>query len=663
MRHLSFHRAVRFGPRAGRRRLALGLLSLIAVGSLLLLLLLLYALVDLLATGGTLRVPVAEYQQMKDWAGPPSQWQDGVPAPDPEPTSSGQIVYQERGLLPLAYRHGGPDGAGLVAWWYRRMPGLQSSMPCLATLLAAAAVALAVGCLAWRGLHRYAVLQAERTATSFRHEVYRHAFHLGGSDISPRKETLAVQLFTATIEQLRRGLAAWWNVVPLAPLALLVLAAVALAAHVWVTLAAALLALLLYLVSSWMAQPLRERRELLADRAAQQMALLVESLQQVRLVSGYLLDDHPGTSLAESMRRYVKAAREQHLAETAGRYPTLFSVLIACGLVVGLAGVNILHTPPRMSFSSFMLLAASLACVYPVFRSLAGLQPQVAEADRAAALIFEYLEREPGVGQPPGATHLGPLREELTLQEVTLREPSGAKLLDEVTLRIAAGRRTALWTSEPAAARALACLLPRFYDPHEGRVLYDGTPVTQVSLDSLRAQVALVLQEGLLFTASVYDNIVCGERRFSDDDVRAAARLCRAYEFLQRLPQGFDTIIGEHGTWLDPGRRLLVGLCRAVLRKPSVLVVEEPPEELDPEMSAAIDAALAAAAADRTLLVLARRLATLRAADVVYLLHEGKVHADGPHADLVRRSDRYRHLLYLQFNEFRGRGGALAVEA
>jgi ATP-binding cassette subfamily B protein len=663
MRHLSFQRALKFGPRAGRRRLALGVLSLLVTGSLLLVLLLLYALLDLLVTGGTLRVAAAEFEQLKEWAGMPSQWGDGAPAAKPAPQLGAQIVYQERGLLPLVYRHGGAEGTGPLGWLYRRVPWLQSSMPCLAALLAAAAAAMAVGCLAWRVVHRYAVLQAERTATSFRHEVYRHAFHLGGSDISPRKETLAVKLFTETIEQLRRGLAAWWNVVPLAPLAMAVLAAVALAAHVWVTLAAMLLAVLLFLLGSWMAQPLREHRIVLASRAAQQMALLVESLQQVRLVSGYLLDDHPGTSLAESMRRYAKAAREQHLAETAGRYPALLGVLIACGLVVGLAGVNILHTPPRLSLAAFGLLAASLACIYPMLGSLLRLRPEVAEADRAAALIFEYLEREPGVGQPPGAMHLGPLRQELTLQEITLREPSGAKLLDDVTLRIAAGRRTALWTSEPATARALACLLPRFYDPHEGRVLYDGTPVQQVSLESLRAQVALVLQEGLLFTGSVYDNIVCGQRRFSEDDVRAAARSCRAYEFLQRLPQGFDTIIGEHGTWVDPGRRLLVGLCRAVLRKPSVLVVEEPLEELDPEMSAAIDAALAAVAAERTLFILARRLATLRASDVVYLLHEGKVHADGPHAELVRRSDLYRHLLYLQFNEFRGRGGALAVEA
>jgi ATP-binding cassette subfamily B protein len=156
----------------------------------------------------------------------------------------------------------------------------------------------------------------------------------------------------------------------------------------------------------------------------------------------------------------------------------------------------------------------------------------------------------------------------------------------------------------------------------------------------------------------VHDNIACGDFRFSESDVRDATKLVGADETIEHLPQGFATIIGEHGIRLSPGESLMVGLSRAVLRSPSLLIVEEPEQDLEPAESARVSQALTAAATNRTLLTIATRLETLRAADYVYLLHEGRLLAEGSHSELLQTSEFYRHLLYLRFNEFRQRGAA-----
>jgi ABC-type multidrug transport system fused ATPase/permease subunit len=195
--------------------------------------------------------------------------------------------------------------------------------------------------------------------------------------------------------------------------------------------------------------------------------------------------------------------------------------------------------------------------------------------------------------------------------------------------------------------------LPRFYDPDAGRVLYDGQDLRNATLKSLRGQVALVPQDGLLFSATVRDNIACGDFRLNESELRETVKLLAADEFILRLPQGFDTTIGANGIRLGPVESLLIGLSRAIVRKPSVLIVEEPMEDLDPDEALRMDHALGVASQDRALLCLATRLQTLRNADQIYLLHEGRVQAAGTHAELLQDSDLYRHVIYLRFNEFR----------
>jgi ATP-binding cassette, subfamily B, bacterial len=239
------------------------------------------------------------------------------------------------------------------------------------------------------------------------------------------------------------------------------------------------------------------------------------------------------------------------------------------------------------------------------------------------------------------------------LEQVTLASPDGLKLFDRLDLTIQAGRRVALLTSEPTAAMALAGLLVRLYDPAAGRILYDDFDIAHATLDTVRGQSLLVPADGMLFGGTVQENISCGDAGFTMLQVADAAKQARAQSFLLDLPRGFSTHIGENGVRLSAIQAFHIGLARALLRDPSILIVAEPPNEPDEAAHVRLDEALRLAAAERTMIVIPTRRRSLRAAQDVIVLHEGRVAAIGSHTELLKASSLYRHLNYVRFHAFR----------
>jgi len=512
-----------------------------------------------------------------------------------------------------------------------------------------------VSLLSARLAQRAALDNALWVSARLRHDLHRQTLDLGGADVLGRSENNPVQLFTAEVGRVEDGLLAWWQAVPGGVLAAAACLAVAVYLHPWIALSAALLAALLAMLAGWLKEVTATQQLVLSERSQLQMSALVEGLKHSRLVIGYQLEDTPGAPFVETMPRYLKQARALRVHGGFGRWALMTCAFAAALVMTGLIAVNRLAEPSQIGAAEALLLCAAIAGAALHTRQFLRSREAVAAADRAAEAIFAYLQREPRFKEFPDSQKATPLAQELRLDDILLRDAAGHVLLEGVSLTVPAQGRVALVASDRSAALALACLFPRFYDPDAGRVLYDGQDLRSLSIKSLRGQVALVPQDGLLFTASVHDNIACGDFRFGETEVREAAKLVGADEMINNLPQGFGTIIGEHGIRLSPGESLLVGLSRAVLRDPSILIVEEPQEELQPAEAALVNQALTAAAQNRTLLTIATRLETLRAAGHVHLLHEGRLLAEGSHAELLQTSELYRHLIYLRFNEFRNR--------
>jgi ATP-binding cassette subfamily B protein len=302
-----------------------------------------------------------------------------------------------------------------------------------------------------------------------------------------------------------------------------------------------------------------------------------------------------------------------------------------------------------MSVAGLALKSAAIVALFYALNRWIAAQVRVARARESAADVFEFLDRRGETGQGIDAEFLQPMTRKLELVGASLREPgTGRMVLEDVTLTVPAGTRAAVVFTDPGEARALAHLITRFQDPTAGEVRIDGKNIRWVTFESVRAQVALVMEDALTFTDTVANNIGCGELGYSLPQIIEAAKAAHAHQFVQRLPYGYETLIGDGGASLRPGERFRIALARALLRDPSLIVIEEPAEHLDPDSLVLIDDAVARIRHGRTILFLARRPATVRSADEVFVLHNGRLRAGGSHDDLIHGSELYRLLHFRQ---------------
>jgi ABC-type multidrug transport system fused ATPase/permease subunit len=295
-----------------------------------------------------------------------------------------------------------------------------------------------------------------------------------------------------------------------------------------------------------------------------------------------------------------------------------------------------------------VLLILALACGFRGVETLRAAATARQSVDFHGDRIYRYLAAIPEVGQAVGAKFLQPVAKSIILESVTYHA-NGCDLLKNCDLRIAARTSTAVISLDPAVRRAVAFLLPRFIEPQSGRVLFDSEDTAWATLESLRAETVYVGGADPFFTGTVAENLTCGDSRFSVQEAMEAAKQAHAHNFIQRLPQGYDTVIGEHGERLDAGQAFRLGLARAILRKPAVMIIEEPAETLDEDTKALLDDAYNRITRERTVIFLPTRLSTVRRCDPIVLVHDGRVAATGNHETLVRQSELYRHWEYVNF--------------
>jgi ATP-binding cassette, subfamily B, bacterial len=266
-------------------------------------------------------------------------------------------------------------------------------------------------------------------------------------------------------------------------------------------------------------------------------------------------------------------------------------------------------------------------------------------ARAAAAGISEFLDRRGDTGQPLDAEFLQPVTKGIELVDVAYREAgTGRMLLDGLTMKVAAGTRAAVVFADPAEEQAFEHILRRFADPTAGEVRLDGKNVRWLTAESVRTQVAVVGGGVQTYSDTVAHNVGCGEASYTLPRIIEAAKIAHAHQFVQKLPYGYETVIGTGGVALRPGERFRLALARAALRDPSVLVVEEPAEPLDPDSKVLVDDALTRLSAGRTVLYLTTRPEAVRTAEVAFVVRNGRVAAAGKPADLFADGELFRLL-------------------
>lgn len=388
------------------------------------------------------------------------------------------------------------------------------------------------------------------------------------------------------------------------------------------------------------------------DRVADISAHGEETLNAIRTVQAFGHEPIDGRRFGARVDGALATALRRNMARGLLTAFVIVTVFSAVGVILWIGGHDVMDgriSPGELSAFVFyaVVVAGSVGAVSEVIGDLQ-------RAAGATERLLELMRVDSEIAAPPEPVRLpDPPVGTVSFEEVRFHYPSrpDTAALDAASFEIAAGERVALVGPSGAGKSTVFELLLRFYDPAAGRVRLDGVDLREADPAELRARIGLVAQEPFVFSADAWENIRYGRPGATDDEVRAAAEAAAAAEFLDALPDGFDTFLGEKGVRLSGGQRQRIAIARALLRDPAILLLDEATSALDSESERLVQDALDRLMAGRTTLVIAHRLATVQAADRIVVLDEGRVDAIGSHAELVGTSALYARLAALQFGD------------
>jgi ATP-binding cassette, subfamily B, bacterial len=392
----------------------------------------------------------------------------------------------------------------------------------------------------------------------------------------------------------------------------------------------------------------------------QVMARAEQTLSALPVVQAFGREEHEDRRFVGLASDTIQAYLRALVAQLQFKIGVDSTMAIGTAAIIGFGGLQVLQG--SLTVGSLLVFLAYLAALYAPMQTLAHLATSFASAAARAQRVFEVLDAAEVVRDAPGARPLPPRpmgrRGHVRLEGVTFGYEPDRPVLEDASLEARPGETVALVGRTGAGKSTLVSLIPRFVDPWRGRVVLDGFDVRDLQLASLRAEIALVLQEPFLLPLSVADNIAYGRPGAGAEAITAAAVAANADEFIRRLPAGYETMIGERGATLSGGERQRLAIARALLKDAPVLILDEPTSALDAETEALLLEALARLMHGRTTFLIAHRLSTVRDADRIVVLEAGRVAETGSHEELIRRGGRYASALVAQLA---GRGDAEAV--
>lgn len=373
-----------------------------------------------------------------------------------------------------------------------------------------------------------------------------------------------------------------------------------------------------------------------------------EALKGIRIVKTYRAEETEQERFSKSNKQFMRANIKS--GQVSAMASPLLEVIGVTGIAVIIWYGGFLVIDNQMKPGEFFSFLFALAMAYGPVRKLAGVNATLQNAIAAGQRTFDMLDRQNEYEQDQGHIVLPRVPHALEFQNVSFSYADDQKpALVKMNLAVQAGEIIALVGRSGSGKSTLISLVSRFYHPTEGVITIDGQDIQQVELESLRSQIALVSQDTVLFDETIRANIAYGVIETHDEAVVEAAKAAYAWEFIEQLPKGLDTLIGENGAKLSGGQRQRLAIARAILHDPPLLILDEATSALDTESERMVQAALATLMNNRTTLVIAHRLSTVQHANRIVVLNEGRVVEIGTHTELIRQNGSYKRLYETQF--------------
>jgi ATP-binding cassette, subfamily B, bacterial len=414
------------------------------------------------------------------------------------------------------------------------------------------------------------------------------------------------------------------------------------------TLATAIIAPLMVVLIGWFGEQMRSLSHRSQRRVSDLSALIVETVSGIRLIKAFAAEGY-------SMERFTQEAERNRDAKyTADRlraieYPVVGLLQTLAFCLLFFLGVWLINAGKLTSieFGSYCVAVSML--IDPV-NILASNYNEFKQGEASVDRIFELIAIAPTITEVPGAQALPPISGKVTFDQVSFAYDRSQTVLRSLDLRVEPGEMIALVGASGAGKTTLVNLIPRFYDPQEGSIRVDGVDVRSVTLRSLRRQIGIVPQETTLFAGTIAQNIAFGQSEFEMSAVEEAAKIANAHQFISQFPQGYHTWVGERGVNLSGGQRQRLAIARAILLNPRILILDEATSALDSESESLVQEALERIMKDRTVFIIAHRLATVRRVDRILVMDKGQVVESGNHDNLLAQQGRYAKFYAQQFS-------------
>jgi subfamily B ATP-binding cassette protein MsbA len=413
-----------------------------------------------------------------------------------------------------------------------------------------------------------------------------------------------------------------------------------------------LMALVLMPVSLTVIIRIGKKLRHLSYRQQEQMANLTSTLQEtvygIRVIKAFAMEKFENNKFVnQSQDLFKQVFRINYTMKASSPLTEQISMVVALFLLW--FGGSKVFTGGIMAPDLFIVFLFMIFSMVRPIKSLGAVNNEIQAGMAAADRIFQVIDTEPEVADREAGLRLTDAAGGVEFENVDFEYIKGEPVLRNISLKVEPGEVVALVGSSGSGKSTLVDLIPGFYNPGSGRVLIDGHDVRDLNLSALRANMGIVTQEVILFHDTILNNIAYGMKDIPLDDVKAAAKAANAYEFIAKLPDGYETIIGDRGLKLSGGQRQRLSIARAILRNPPILLLDEATSALDTEAEQLVQEAIDRLVKDRTTIVIAHRLSTIQNVDRIYLLEEGRVVQVGTHDDLLARGGRYKELYTMQF--------------
>jgi ATP-binding cassette subfamily B protein/subfamily B ATP-binding cassette protein MsbA len=398
---------------------------------------------------------------------------------------------------------------------------------------------------------------------------------------------------------------------------------------------------------------IRQRLMAVKGMEGETLSIIHEAMSMLRVIVAFGREDYEHARFREQGQRALDARVRITVRQTVFSLAVNATTALGTAIVLGYGASLVLGN--RLTVGELLIVVAYIGSVYKPLEAISGtiggLQDQLVNL----ALALDLLDKQPDIVDTPDAVTIGRARGFVQFQGVGFNYHGRVDTLADISFDAVPGQAIAIVGATGAGKSTLVSLLPRFYDPITGRIVLDGVDIQSLTLRSLRDQISLVLQEPLLFSSSVIDNIRYGRLDASVADIVDAATAANAHEFIMNLPHGYETTIGERGAQLSGGERQRIAIARAFLKDAPILILDEPTSSIDSKTEAVILDSLERLMSGRTTFVVAHRLSTLRAVDLILVLDRGRIVERGTHDELLARRGLYRQLYDAQTGATRRR--------